>query len=69
MREIAVNASRRRHWDVQLRADIDDRFDGATGAKRREYNMRWIASMVAEVHRFLMRGGVFTVTAPLGPPA
>lgn len=57
--EIAINASRRRHWDVRLRAYIDDSFDGATGAKGREYNIRWIASMVAEVHRILMREGVF----------
>ncbi len=57
--EIAINASRRRHWDESLRNYVDDSFAGEAGTRGRDFNMRWIASMVAEVHRIMMRGGIF----------
>ena len=57
--EFAINASNYRHWDRPIRAYIDDCLAGATGPQDRDFNMRWIASLVAETHRILMRGGVF----------
>lgn len=57
--EYAINASNYRHWPAPVRAYIDDRVAGAEGAAGRNYNMRWVASLVAETHRILSRGGVF----------
>ncbi|WP_274584247.1 class 1 fructose-bisphosphatase [Neisseria leonii] len=57
--EFAVNASNRRHWFAPVRQYIDELLAGDTGCRGKNYNMRWVASMVAEVHRILMRGGVF----------
>lgn len=58
-REFAVNLSNYRHWDEHIRTYIDDCLDGDRGVRRKNYNMRWIASLVAECHRILMRGGIF----------
>jgi fructose-1,6-bisphosphatase I len=57
--EYAINASNYRHWPVAIRAYIDDRLAGAEGPMGRDFNMRWIASLVAETHRILNRGGIF----------
>ncbi|WP_407339696.1 class 1 fructose-bisphosphatase [Methylocapsa polymorpha] len=57
--EYAINASNYRHWDPSIRAYIDDCVQGAEGPLKRNYNMRWIASLVAEAYRILLRGGVF----------
>jgi fructose-1,6-bisphosphatase I len=57
--EFAINASNYRHWDRPVRAYIDDCVAGTEGPRERDFNMRWIASLVAEVHRILTRGGVF----------
>lgn len=57
--EFAINASNRRHWPAPIRAYIDDLMAGADGPRGRNFNMRWIASLVAETHRILRRGGVF----------
>jgi fructose-1,6-bisphosphatase I len=57
-REFAINASNFRHWDDHIRAYVDDCLAGETGPRGVNYNMRWIASLVAECHRILMRGGV-----------
>lgn len=57
--EYAVNASNYRHWPAPIRAYVDDRVAGADGPAARDFNMRWIASLVAEAHRILTRGGVF----------
>jgi fructose-1,6-bisphosphatase I len=57
--EFAINASNYRHWDPAIRAYIDDCVAGTEGPRERDFNMRWIASLVAEVHRILTRGGVF----------
>jgi len=57
--EYAVNASNYRHWDDSVRAYIDDCIRGADGPLSRDYNMRWIASLVADAYRILVRGGVF----------
>jgi len=58
-REFAVNLSNYRHWDEHIRTYIDDCLDGEKGVRRENYNMRWIASLVAECHRILSRGGIF----------
>ncbi|HET9067951.1 MAG TPA: class 1 fructose-bisphosphatase [Amaricoccus sp.] len=65
--EFAINASNYRHWDRPIRAYIDDCLAGATGPQDRDFNMRWIASLVAEVHRIVTRGGVFLYPADARP--
>lgn len=57
--EYAINASNYRHWEPPVRAYIDDCVQGAEGPLKRNYNMRWIASLVAEAYRILLRGGLF----------
>lgn len=61
--EFAINASNYRHWARPVRAWVDDCFAGAEGPRARNFNMRWIASLVAETHRILTRGGVFLYPA------
>lgn len=57
--EYAINASNHRHWDAPVRAFIDDCEQGAEGPLRRNYNMRWTGSLVADAYRILLRGGIF----------
>lgn len=57
--EYAINASNYRHWPRPIRAFVDDCVDGAEGPRGQDFNMRWVASLVAEAHRILSRGGVF----------
>ena len=57
--EYAINASNYRHWPNPIRAYIDDLVAGADGPRGRNFNLRWIASLVAETHRILTRGGIF----------
>ncbi len=57
--EFAINASNYRHWLKPVRAYIDDCVAGDTGPRGRNFNMRWVASLVAETHRILTRGGIF----------
>lgn len=59
-KEFAINMSNQRHWEPAMRNYVDDLLAGAEGPRGKNYNMRWIASMVAEVHRVLTRGGIFT---------
>ena len=58
-KEFAINMSNRRHWAEPVRRYIDDCLAGKEGPRGKDFNMRWIASMVADVHRILSRGGVF----------
>lgn len=58
-REYAINASNYRHWSPSVRAYIDDCLAGKDGPRDEDYNMRWVASLVAETFRILIRGGVF----------
>ena len=58
-KEFAINMSNIRHWADPVRAYIDECLAGDTGPRAKNFNMRWIASMVADVHRVLSRGGVF----------
>ena len=57
--EFAINMSNMRHWDAPVRRYIDECLEGKEGIRGKNFNMRWIASMVADVHRILTRGGVF----------
>ncbi len=57
--EFAINASNSRFWERPIKRYVDECLAGKTGPRGRDFNMRWIASMVAEAHRILMRGGVF----------
>ena len=57
--EFSVNMSNYRFWESPMQHYIDDCLQGKEGRRGRDFNMRWIASMVAEVHRILIRGGIF----------
>ncbi|MBS3961783.1 MAG: class 1 fructose-bisphosphatase, partial [Sandarakinorhabdus sp.] len=57
--EFAINASNARFWEAPVKRYVDECLAGKTGPRGKDFNMRWIASMVAEAHRILMRGGVF----------
>ncbi|KSV66801.1 hypothetical protein N182_34855 [Sinorhizobium sp. GL2] len=58
-KEFAINASNYRHWSDPVRSYVDDCLQGADGPRGKDFNMRWIASLVAETWRILVRGGVF----------
>ena len=58
-KEFAINMSNMRHWDSPVRRYIGECLAGKEGPRGKDFNMRWIASMVADVHRILMRGGIF----------
>jgi len=58
-REFAINMSNMRHWDAPVKRYIDECLAGKDGPRGKDFNMRWIASMVADVHRILTRGGIF----------
>jgi len=57
--EFAINVSNCRFWEPPVKRYIDECLAGKAGPRGKDFNMRWIASLVAEVHRILMRGGVF----------
>jgi fructose-1,6-bisphosphatase I len=61
--EFAINMSNRRHWDSPVQAYIDDCMAGAEGERGKDFNMRWIGSLVAEAYRILTRGGIFLYPA------
>ena len=68
-KEFAINMSNRRHWLPPVQQYIDELLAGETGTRGKNYNMRWVASMVAEIHRILMRGGVFMYPQDKRDPA
>jgi fructose-1,6-bisphosphatase I len=61
--EYAINASNWRHWEDPVRHYIEDCLKGSEGPQGRDFNMRWIASLVADTYRILIRGGVFLYPA------
>ena len=61
--EYAINASNARHWYPPVKRYISELEAGKTGPRGKNFNMRWIASMVADVHRILNRGGIFMYPA------
>lgn len=60
---VAYNASNERHWPPQLRSYVRDLLAGKGGPRGREFNMRWLAAAVGELHRILLQGGVFLYPA------
>jgi fructose-1,6-bisphosphatase I len=58
-KEFAINMSNMRHWDAPVKRYIDECLQGKEGPRGKDFNMRWVAAMVADVHRILCRGGVF----------
>ena len=58
-KEFAINMSNQRHWEAPMQDYVRDLLAGETGPRGKNFNMRWIASMVADVHRILTRGGIF----------
>src|SRR3546814_1416435 len=61
--EFAINMARRRQWSPGIARYIEERIQGTEGPLGKDYNMRWTASMVADVHRILKRGGIFLYPA------
>jgi fructose-1,6-bisphosphatase I len=58
-KEFAINASNQRFWEKPVQRYVDECLKGKEGPRGKDFNMRWVASMVAEVHRILTRGGIF----------
>ncbi|UAA38701.1 class 1 fructose-bisphosphatase [Paraneptunicella aestuarii] len=58
--EFAINASNQRHWEKPMQDYIADLLAGKDGPRGKDFNMRWIAAMVGDIHRILSRGGLFT---------
>ncbi|MFT4506513.1 class 1 fructose-bisphosphatase [Caballeronia sp. 15711] len=67
-REYAINASNSRHWYEPVQKYVNELIEGKDGPRKEDFNMRWIASMVADVHRILSRGGVFMYPADKRTP-
>ncbi|WP_343596632.1 class 1 fructose-bisphosphatase [Acinetobacter sp.] len=57
--EFAINASNQRHWEAPVQRYISELLEGKTGVRGKDFNMRWVACMVADIHRILCRGGIF----------
>ncbi|WP_092402759.1 class 1 fructose-bisphosphatase [Candidatus Ichthyocystis sparus] len=57
--EFSINVSNRRFWSEPIKEYVEQCLLGDTGPRNRHFNMRWVASMVADIHRLLMRGGIF----------
>jgi len=66
--EFAVNASNQRFWEPPVKRYVEECIAGRSGVRGKDFNMRWIASLVAEVHRILMRGGLFMYPADTKDP-
>ncbi|MDB5935650.1 MAG: class 1 fructose-bisphosphatase [Massilia sp.] len=62
-KEFAINMSNQRHWHAPVQRYVNELLDGVTGPRQKDFNMRWVASMVADVHRILNRGGIFMYPA------
>jgi fructose-1,6-bisphosphatase I/sedoheptulose-1,7-bisphosphatase len=67
--EFAINTSNSRFWEPPVKRYVDECLAGKPGPRGKDFNMRWIASMVAEAHRILMRGGVFMYPRDTKDPA
>jgi len=68
-KEFAINASNERFWEPPVARYVEECIQGKTGPREKDFNMRWVASMVAEVHRILMRGGLFMYPKDTKDPA
>jgi fructose-1,6-bisphosphatase I len=66
--EYSINASNQRHWFAPVRRYIDELMAGKDGPRGKNFNMRWVGSMVADVHRIISRGGIFMYPADARDP-
>jgi fructose-1,6-bisphosphatase I len=66
--EFSINASNARHWHPPVKRYVDELLAGQTGPRGKDFNMRWIASMVTDLHRILTRGGIFMYPADAREP-
>ena len=66
--EYAINASNQRHWEAPVKRYIDELLAGKTGPREKDFNMRWVACMVGDIHRILCRSGVFMYPYDLKDP-
>ena len=57
--EFAINCANSRHWPAPVQAYVEDLLEGEEGPRERDFNMRWVGSLVADVYRILVRGGVY----------
>jgi len=62
-KEYSINSSNSRHWHPPVRRYVDELLDGKEGVRGKDFNMRWVGSMVADVHRIMTRGGIFMYPA------
>ncbi len=66
--EFAINASNQRHWEQPVKQYIEELLAGKTSVREKNFNMRWVACMVGDVHRILCRGGIFLYPYDLKDP-
>ena len=66
--EFAINASNQRHWEQPVKRYIDELLAGKTAVRAKDFNMRWVACMVGDIHRILCRGGIFLYPYDLKDP-
>lgn len=67
-KEYAINASNARHWEAPVQRYIDELLAGKTGPREKDFNMRWVACMVGDIHRILCRSGIFMYPYDLKDP-
>ncbi|MBB4835557.1 class 1 fructose-bisphosphatase [Acinetobacter schindleri] len=67
-KEYAINASNQRHWEEPVKRYIDELLAGKTGSREKDFNMRWVACMVGDIHRILCRSGIFMYPYDLKDP-
>ena len=67
-KEYAINASNQRHWEQPVKRYIDELLAGKTGPREKDFNMRWVACMVGDIHRILCRSGIFMYPYDLKDP-
>ena len=58
-KEYAINSSNQRHWENPVKRYIEELLAGKTGPREKDFNMRWVACMVGDIHRILCRSGIF----------
>ncbi|RZU47432.1 D-fructose 1,6-bisphosphatase [Fluviicoccus keumensis] len=68
-KEFAINMSNMRHWELNMQRYVRELLEGITGVREKDFNMRWVASMVADVHRIMTRGGIFMYPYDLKDPS
>ncbi|MCK8639220.1 class 1 fructose-bisphosphatase [Acinetobacter schindleri] len=67
-KEYAINASNQRHWEEPVKRYIDELLAGKNGPREKDFNMRWVACMVGDIHRILCRSGIFMYPYDLKDP-